>query len=157
MIICNKFSGDEWLDLQRAQHEIYRQSVGEIAFYCKIIYIGCGEVTENYHDALQDCLLEMPDKFDHRSLQGTHDHLAAYWRRLHNHTKQTLYNYGSVKSLRKKWQEWLRYTVSQWTTEHPYLVRMVCLILVQQNVKAGYAVEDAILKKLREVYPLTDA
>ncbi len=157
MIIAPKFDGDDWLELQRAQHDTYGEALRILVERCRIAFKNAVVVTAAFDDPIYDTLLVMSDRIDHRTMQNAHDHLAAAWRKKNRFVQPDLFVGQNMAELAREWLLWLRKEVDQWLMSRPGIVRLVCLVLVQQNVKGGYQAEDELLEALRRHYPLTDA
>ena len=157
MIICPKFDGDDWLELQRAQHDIYGEALWILNSRCMRGYKSSVAMTHSFDDPIYDTLKEMPARIDHRTLQNAHDHLAAAWRKENRFVQPDLLIQQTMAELAGEWLIWLREEVDLWLGQDPLLVRLVCLVLVQQNVKGGYKAEEELLVALRHHYPLSDA
>jgi hypothetical protein len=157
MIIAGKFENDKWLELQWAQHDVYHDALGVLVRENKRNYESAVFLTNVQDDSIYDSLVTLGNRIDHRTMQNAHDHLAAVWRSRSRFTQPDLFLRDSVEDLAQGWLKWLQQEVSLWPRDFPHLVRMVCLVIVQQNVKSGYDAEDALQKELERIYPLGDA
>ena len=77
MIVGPRFDGDGYIDtyVMWRQHDVYYQALGIIANTCQ-------EYVQLAHSLIGDPSKgwEFINSFDHRTLQGSHDILAAVWR-----------------------------------------------------------------------------
>ncbi len=157
MIITDKFNGDNWLELQRAQHDIYGEALNILRSENERSYIGATAILRVEDDPIYDSIVSLCHPIDHRSMQNAHDHMAAVWRKKNRYLQPDLLIEATVQDMAKDWLEWLRKEVCNWPRDYPWLVRMVCLVIVQQNVKSGYEAEETLKLELERLYPLADA
>ena len=140
VIICALFYGDDDTVLQKMQHDVYGDAlsilVGESNRYTRFAKAMLGD------DASHECWGRI-HKFDHRTLQGAHDLLAAVWRYKHDYILQKeipdfqLHDSSRIELL---WLNWLRGELLSWI-DNPHLVCSIQLILANQNQSMGYAAE----------------
>ncbi len=157
MIIAGKFNGDNWLELQRAQHQVYGEALNILRYENEKSYKAATFILMVDEDPIYDSIFSLRHPIDHRTMQDAHDHMAAVWRKKNRYLQPDLFIEATVEDMAKDWLEWLRKEVSMWSRDCPWLVRMVCLIIVQQNVKRGYEAEEALQLELERLYPLADA
>ena len=132
------FEGDVDMEVASKQHEVYGQALG-------IIVSKCNRYTEFARSLLNDA--DHPEwgtveHFDHRTLQHAHDLLAAVWR-FRNDFQQPMLPFVDKKSLdevQTLWLDWLRHEITGWI-DYPHRVRLVQLILTNQNELPGYIAE----------------
>ena len=111
-----------------------------------IIVSKCHQYTEFARSLLNDADHSewgTVEHFDHRVLQHGHDLLAAVWR-FRNDFQQPLLPFVDKKSLdelQTLWLGWqLRHEIAGWI-DYPHRVRLVQLILTNQNELPGYIAE----------------
>jgi hypothetical protein len=144
MIVVRPFLGDDDTAIARRQHDVYWDAL-------RVIVSGCNELTRFARTLLDDT--SHPDwgevgSYDHRTLQGAHDFLAAAWRFRIEMRQPELRLEGAREPLANQtpeevWLEWLQREVQTWV-EAPELVRYVQLILANQNEPKGYVAEDRL-------------
>ena len=127
------------------QHDVYGEALS-------IIVTLCNRYTHFARLLLDD--VDHPtwgtfERFDHRTLQAAHDLLAAAWRYRSNCGQARLPFDGknSIDEVHVLWLEWLRHEVTEWR-HLPHLVRLVQLILANQNEPAGYAAEAKLCTQI---------
>ena len=153
MWICARFDGDDWSELQSAQHDVYHTALWIIVSDCKDQL----RIAERLAGVDPDPDLQ-PDQIDHRTLQTVHDHLAAYWRWSHGYRQPTLGFLPSVPDLIQAWLAWLRAEVHGWMRDHPDLTRDILIACGgKANTDSGYAAEDRLLESLDRVYRIDPA
>ncbi len=157
MIVSSRFDGDDWEALQWAQHDAYHDALGILMRENERAYRNAAIITGAQNDPIYDSLTALGHRIDHRILQNAHDHLAAAWRNRNRFIQPDLLIKCSVEEMAQDWLGWLQKEVSTWLRDFPQIVRLVCLIIVQQNVKSGYEAEQALQQELGRTYPLGDA
>ena len=140
MIVTHYFDGDI-LEPAWMQHDVYREALG-------IIVTTCNQQTVFARGLLNDTNHRdwgTVSNYDHRTIQGAHDLLAAVWRFYNDYRQRELaFKYtNDLDGLKEKWLGWLRAEVTDWNT-HPKLVRLIQLILTNQNTPPGYIAEAQI-------------
>lgn len=153
MIVGRSFDGDDWVELQWAQHDRYGEALAIIALGATNAYASALRITGKLPEPLPD-FLQPGFRFDHRTLQVHHDHLAAHWRQEFGHIHPVLPPLGNVDELADDWLAWLRDQVRQWANYRPHLTRGVVRILENQKSNKIGECEDALLAELRDVYPV---
>ena len=138
MWVVPRFDGDVDMELAKKQHDVYGQALG-------IIVRQCNQYAEFARRVLDDADHSewgTVESFDHRTLQGAHDLLAAVWR-FRNDFRQPELPFEDKNSLdeaQKLWLDGLRNEIATWI-DYPERVRWVQLILTNQNKPLGYIVE----------------
>lgn len=79
MFVLTVFEGDENNELKNAQHHLYKYVLHQIFELSKKTYLLCDEVCMRLGESERQSLIEQKT-FDHRTLQSTHDHIAAAFR-----------------------------------------------------------------------------
>lgn len=147
MIVGNYFDGDEDRTTAWAQHDVYGKALD-------IIVTGCREHVTFAIDLLG---LQWPKqwttdfRYDHRTLQGAHDLLAAAWRFRTNSIQPVLPFGGEDQGHEQQmgaWLSWLRSEVSSWRHQLR-LIALVMTILAEQNNELGYQAEDELAERLK--------
>ena len=138
MIVAPCYEGDDDDEVAWKQHDVYSDALA--------IIVG----TSNRHARFAREMLDdsehaewgTVDTFDHRTVQGAHDLLAAAWR-FENDMRQPALPFepdNPLDHVQRQWLEWLRRETADWTTA-PRIVRSVQLILTNQNQPMGYRAE----------------
>ena len=85
------------------------------------------------------------ESFDHRTLQGAHDLLAAAWRFSNKGRQDRLsFTCAAMDATREEcWLDWLQTEADSWI-HCPQLVRLVQLVLANQNNPTGDASEASL-------------
>lgn len=162
MWVVPRFDGDVDMELAKKQHEVYGQALGIIVRQCNLY----AEFARSLLDDDDHPEWGTVESFDHRTLQGAHDLLAAAWR-FRNAFRQSelpFVNKNSLDEAQKLWLDGLRNEVDRWIN-YPERVRWVQLILTNQNKPLGYIAEAQLAlniingfsdvpwdQKLREVH-----
>jgi hypothetical protein len=135
MILSNQFSGDS-KQVADAQHDVYYVALNIIVKNCNRLALFATRLvqTEKYND------WGLISQFDHRTLQFQHDLLATAWRYRSNAAQEILDLNGSELDIGKEWLEWLANEVQSWI-DRPEFVRLVQIILTNQNSVLGYEAE----------------
>lgn len=157
MIVASFFEGDDDYEVAQKQHDVYGDALGVVVSTC------------NRHTRLARALLNdqahpvwgTVERFDHRTLQGAHDLLAAAWRFRHDSkqlelpikvpdprfglplVESPIEPHDPLDEIHLRWLRWLREEVEGWV-ESPSLVRSVQLILANQNERVGDAAETQL-------------
>lgn len=140
MIVGEFFDGDIDKEVAWKQHDVYGSALRTIIDAC------CG-----YALFARDLLNDQGHeewgtirKCDHRTLQGSHDLLAAAWRFRHD-LRQPELPLANARSVNPElmWLDWLRDELVDWRN-HPELVKSVLTILSNQNQPAGYLAESQL-------------
>ena len=156
MLVFAYFDGDDDEEVALKQHDVYGEALFIIVRTCNLFALRARTILED---------TDHPDwgtveKFDHRTLQGAHDILAAVWRFRHDVRQFELFvemrwgwplidpgtpvePHDLLAEVPGRWLAWLREEVEGWSAL-PHLVRLVQLILANQNEPAGYRAESQL-------------
>ncbi|WP_269930176.1 hypothetical protein [Aminobacter sp. HY435] len=130
------------MDVAWRQHDVYGDALRVIVRTCH----GYGMFARRLlNDELHEAWGQIRRVDDHRTLQWTHDLLAAVWRH-DNFPQQASFAFAAkaeTGDLEAKWLAWLKAEVESWI-DYPWLIRLVMTILSNQNVSAGYVAESEI-------------
>ena len=151
MWITPRFDGDSDTEVARIQHDVYPHALSLIVSKC-ILY---AEFARSLLDDADHPEWGTIDSYDHRTLQGAHDLLAAAWR-FRNDFRQTelpFVDQNFLDKVQQLWLGWLRHEISEWL-RRPDLVRLVLLILTNQNKSPGYIAEAQLALKI--MYDFSD-
>ena len=132
------FDGDVDMEVAKKQNDVYGQALWIIVRQCNLY----AEFARRVLDDADHSEWGTVESFDHRTLQGAHDLLAAVWR-FRNDFQQPLLPFVDKKSLdelQTLWLGWLRHEIAGWI-DYPHRVRLVQLILTNQNELPGYIAE----------------
>jgi len=153
MIVGRMFEGFDDLEIAWRQHDEYEAALN-------VISTSCNDLAIFAHDLLK--VTTEPKwgtitKFDHRSLQGAHDLLAAAWRYEFLNPTPRLPLLPENQDFRSgpadmAWLEWLRGELTSWI-KAPLLVRLVQNILTNQNQPLGYAAEAKLAIEILDRFP----
>lgn len=148
MIVSSCFAGDEDSATKSMQHEGYSEALWIMVSICR----------EHARDAAALLAVQVPqgwintNHIDHRTLQDAHNLLAAAWRSRATTIQPELElqrpSTGSVTA-RVGWLDWLRNEVGGWHSR-PRLVRLLLIIVANQNGPEGYTAEAALTAELRD-------
>ena len=141
MIVSSLFQGDDGDDVMWMQHDVYNEALGIISDICQ-------DYTNLAHRILEE---DPPDLkviigYDHRTLQRTHDTIAATWRfRCLPSLRQMEFHldreHGKCPDFAGHWLKWLEEEVSSWKRD-TRLIRLVVAIVQNQNMPVGYLAEN---------------
>ena len=140
VIIGEFYAGDD-MDLAKRQHDFCNEALA--------IMVGtCNRYTRIASTILQDTEHEESGRvtsFDHRTIQDAHDLLAAAWRFKVSppQTRVPFADGGADERDMTCWLEWLKAEVSSWI-EEPRMIRLVQVILTNQNQAIGYEAETSL-------------
>ncbi|MDP3959445.1 MAG: hypothetical protein Q8Q26_05140 [Pseudorhodobacter sp.] len=147
------FAGDDWHELRDAQNDESNETVSRIAGLVADFYRRAAIVMGDREDSILDSL-QVTRLFDVRTLGVAHAHLAAYWRFTNGHVNPTLPHIVTFDHMVRDWQEWVWGMSALWIIDNPLLVRLFCLVLVQQNTADGIVAEMDLWDELRRFYAL---
>jgi hypothetical protein len=151
MIVSIQFSGDD-MEVGWLQHDVYRAAL-------EIIVTGTNTFALAARHVLRDeshPSWGQVDCVDHRTLQVAHDILAAAWRWQILPAEPELFQQPEDQpfGLEQAWLTWLRQEVVRWIDE-PEIIRLVQIVLSNQNEPTGYAAESrlgsVLLERFKEV------
>ena len=150
MWVTPLFDDDVDMEVASQQHTVYADALW-------IIVSQCNQYTEFARRLLYDA--DLPewvavDRFDHRTLQHAHDLLAAVWR-FRNNLRQLGLPFvpkGSVDDVPTLWLAWLRREVAAWI-DYPDRLRLVRVILANQNTPLGYVAESQLALNIMDGFP----
>jgi hypothetical protein len=130
------------------QHDIYKHALSIILQECRVHFVKAYQIA----GGLDSFKLWSPDQStDHRTLQNSHDILAAVWRFQNSPPQPSLFKENfSIPSM-DKWIEWLHAEVHSWLSD-PDIVRLIALIIKNQNNEKGYEAEDQLDSILRRKF-----
>ena len=137
MWIVPLFDGDD-MEVAGKQHDVYSEALWIIAGQCNLY----AEFARRVLDDADHPEWGTVESCDHRTIQNSHDLLAAVWR-FRNDFQQAVLPFVDKKSLdevQTLWLDWLRNEIARWI-DHPERVRWVQLILTNQNKPPGYVAE----------------
>ena len=141
MLVGTLFVGDNDSEVALKQHDVYFEALGIIVSTCnRFARFAIAVLDDSEHE-----IWGQVESFDHRTLQGAHDLLAAAWR-FSNKGRQDLLPFsGAARTVtpEKHWLDWLRTETASWI-HCPQMVRLVQLILANQNNPTGYASEASL-------------
>ena len=138
MIVAPFFKGDMDMEVASKQHDVYGQALWIIVRKCNLY----AEFARRLLDDADHSEWGTVESFDHRTLQGAHDLLAAAWRCRYDFRQLELpfVNKNSLDEVQELWLDWLRNEIAGWF-DYPKRVRWVQLILTNQNKPPGYVAE----------------
>jgi len=145
MIVSDMFPDDN-LEIAWQQHDVYGRALGLIIDACnRYTSFACSILSHSGYDGWSNSR-----PVDHRTLQDAHDIIAGAWRW---YAIRPHFNFGnaSEKTNKEAWLGWLGAELKKWY-ECPHLVRLVQIILANQNTPIGYAAEDELGTSLLRRY-----
>lgn len=150
MIVGSYFDGDDDGALAWKQHGVYGRALGMLVQTCNRYAIFAKKLLEDTGHGDWGAIIE----FDHRTLQLSHDLLAAAWRfRICPRQGTLRFVDGEVHTPDEAlWLDWLRHEFQGWI-DHPHLVRLVHVILTNQNQLDGDVAESQVCLRIMNLYP----
>lgn len=140
MIVGDYFDGDTDTETSWKQHDVYHQAIRSlIGTSNRLAQFAKAVLDDQRHEGWGEV-----ESYDHRTLQGAHDLLAAVWRYRHADRQATL---GCTASLETSWLDWLHAEVSGWI-DHPGMVRAVQILLTNQNKPLGCTAETYLCRSI---------
>lgn len=148
MWVCAEFEGDDDENLKSLQHDCY--------------YASLALITQLLEDAAEKPLSKkLPNirSIDHRTLQGSHDILAAAFRHFHkqslgyrtvtekdaNSPIRTKENGKTDTKIVNEWENW----VEAWLKSKPTIILQLSKAVTFQNTNEGYEAEKLAKKLIR--------
>ncbi|MCA0271654.1 MAG: hypothetical protein LCH69_06260 [Proteobacteria bacterium] len=147
------FPGDDWHELRDLQMHNPWDALSRMAGLCADFYLRAAKVLDRDDDAAAQCLRDEKN-FDFRTLYVTYAHMAAYWRYSGHLPDPMLPGMSDLDRLRQQWHDWAIAECTLWCLDNPRLVRLFCLVLVQQNTADGIVAEWNLWDEIKEHYPL---
>jgi len=153
MFVGSRFPGDTNDTLMKVQSDLYGELIGVLYGHPRERYLGACRLLQS--DSELGKKVETETTFDHRTLQGAHDHIAAWFRFLQNDKgSRTLFE--SEESYRERLaSEWRSVFESEvrGLSEDDEFVRAVLTAAAFSNPdKAGCAAESRLDDILKERY-----
>ena len=159
MLLGAYFDGDDDAEVALKQHDVYGVALGIIVRTCNLFALRARALLADTDHPDWGTV----DEFDHRTLQGAHDLLAAVWRFRHDARQFELFVedrhrglscplmdsgtpcelHDPLAEVPRRWLDWLRDEVEGWL-DLPHIVRSVQLVLAHQNEPAGYVAESQL-------------
>lgn len=157
MIFRIEFEGDDNEELKDAQNRLYGWAVRWIVDHAWEHYRYAEEVQGLPEDKKLPGLEWMAkfnvSSFDHRTVQETHDILAAGYRQVHKMGEKHWEEKGDGKALEDGWDSCVRSETRRWMSD-PFIVRAIVTATQYANKSEGLAAERALARYLREMYGL---
>jgi len=156
VIIGKSFKNDINESLKNIQHEFYDRSLSLILAVAKNQYIIADSILQAGHPNIP--LLDKINSFDHRTLQDTHDIMAAVFRYRHQKSGQSnLFDSPEDEPIeyQKLWCDWLNDELSS-LKDNASFVRNVIEAVVHSNKDEGYAAEGNLYEFLVGYYSIEE-
>lgn len=147
MIVSKEFPGDS-KDVASAQHEVYYEALAIIVKKCNQYATFARRVILS--DEFQTW--GSVDSYDHRTLQFQHDLLATVWRYKTQASQLRLDCDEDERSIQLRWLDWLASEINSWI-ERPEWVRLVQIILENQNTPLGQRTETLLSLQIMDYFP----
>jgi len=147
MIVSKQFPGDSE-EVASAQHEVYNKALAIIVKKCNQYAIFARRVILSEKFQTWGSV----DSFDHRTLQFQHDLLATVWRYTTQASQLRLDCSEDERSIQLRWLDWLAAEVNSWI-ERPEWVRLVQIILENQNTPLGQRTETLLSLQIMDYFP----
>ena len=141
MIVGTLFVGDNDSEVALKQHDVYFEALGIIVSTCnRFARFAIVMLDDTEHESWGQV-----ESFDHRTLQGAHDLLAAAWRFSNKGRQDRLPFTGDARTATPEecWLDWLQTEADSWI-HCPQMVRLVQLVLANQNNPTGYTSEASL-------------
>ena len=149
MWVAPLFDDDVDMEVAWKQHDVYSDALWTIVSQCNRYT----EFARRLLDDVDHTEWIAVDSFDHRTLQHAHDLLAAVWRFRNNLRQSELFaDTDSVNEVQTLWLDWLRREVAEWI-DYPDRVRLVQVILANQNSPLGYIAESELAINIIDGFP----
>jgi hypothetical protein len=139
MIVGPCFPDDD-MDVAWQQHDVYKKALSIIVNYVNLFgraarHVLCDEEHETWGAVKQ---------VDHRTVQSSHDILAASWRYKNTWNNPEFgFHLKQSATLEDAWLYWLKNEVKSWIN-CPKIIRLFLIILSNQNEQVGYAAETKL-------------
>ena len=146
MILTTEFEGDS-KQVADAQHDVYYDAVDIIVKNCNRLALFAKRLLQV--EKLDDWGLI--NQYDHRTLQSQHDLLAIAWRFRSNAAQKIIDLTGNELSISQEWLGWLANEVQSWV-DRPEFVRLVQVILANQNSALGYEAETRLNLEIMDYF-----
>jgi hypothetical protein len=151
MIVGDMFPDDN-LDLAWKQHDVYREALEIIVQRTNRFCRAARHVLRDERHSSWGTVVRV----DHRTLQVAHDIVAAAWRWMDTWRNPELgYASRNYETLEEAWLGWLREEVDGWI-DQPEVIRLVQVILSNQNEDVGYVAETKLGLILIDRFPSVD-
>lgn len=147
------FPGDDWHELRDLQSDYAAHVLSRMAGRCAEFYLRSAVVLDREDDAVAQCL-RAESKFDLRTLYVAHAHMAAFWRHGDNLPDLMLPGLSDLYRFQDQWADWAMSECTLWIVDNPRLIRLFCLVLVQQNTADGIVAECDLWDALKDHYPV---
>lgn len=152
MFVGDEFPGDTNQLLKNAQHAAYGQMVGLLCRFARERYLRAARLLK----VESPLFIILKDKlsFDHRVLQGAHDHIAAYYRFTHKDAAQTSLGFDQKTHEETLTQRWIEFfeAETQRLAEFDDLNIAILEAVAYQNSETGMASERRLLELLKREY-----
>ncbi len=161
------FTGDLHHDIRDAFYAARGETVAMWAGWAADKYLMSCRTLGIRDDPVADSL-EAFVEFDLRTMQVAHDQMAAHWRHvwlplmLDGTSPKDVSaipgvgdwaHRGSMSTCLAVFRNWLRINIDFAADRDPVVIRLLCLVLVQQNTAQGYMAEIDLFDALRARYP----
>jgi hypothetical protein len=146
MMVGSEFPGDDNQTLKQIQFDLYGDMVSLLFTTQRQRYIDAANLMEI--DTKLSLKLLQINSFDHRTLQHSHDLLAALFRFLHPHASQRLLGQSEESlqmELRQACREFFEEQIALLSTNGDF-TRAVCRATAFANQPVGVAAENTLLQ-----------
>ena len=152
MMVGTEFSGDDNDTLMDVQFSAYGNLVSHLCAASRERYIAAADLIQIDNDL--STKLRSMDFFDHRTLQSTHDQIAAYFRFRSPGLSQLLLGESEEdyrQRLNSAWREFFPLEVAELNTQDDF-TRAVCTATAYGNKELGVEAEKWLDQHLRDRY-----
>jgi hypothetical protein len=152
MFVGSRFAGDTNDILMKVQSDLYDELLGILYGYPRERYLGACRLAQSSTELAKR--VETESGFDHRTLQETHDFIAAWFRFLQKEKGgRTLFETeeGYRERLACEWRSFFKSEVRNLTADDDFVRAVLTAAVFSNPDKAGCAAEarlDEILKVL---------
>lgn len=147
------FAGDDWHELRDIQLDHAAELLSRMAGRCAESYLRAAVVLDRENDAVAQSL-RAEKTFDLRTLRVALAHMAAFWRHGDSLPDPMLPGLSDPYRWLDQWADWAMSECTLWIIDNPRLIRLFCLVLVQQNTADGIIAEWNLWDALKEHYPV---
>lgn len=153
MFVGSRFTGDTNKVLMKIQSDMYGELLGFLYGYPRERYLSvCRLVQSNTELGTR---VEAETSFDHRTLQGTHDHIAAWFRfRQREQGNRTLFETEESyrERLASEWRSFFENEVRNLSADDDFVRAVLTATAFSNPDEKGCAAERQLDKMLTELY-----
>jgi hypothetical protein len=153
MFVGSRFPGDTNGILMKVQSDLYGELLGFLYGYPRERYLGACRLVQSSTELAK--MVETETSFDHRTLQRTHDLIAAWFRFLQKEKDgRTLFETEESyrKRLASEWRVFFESEVRSLSADDDFVRAVLTAAAFSNPDKAGVTAESQLDKFLKERY-----